>query len=245
MIEIFPRAPIVEALIDIRAKLPPEISIGGLKEIHNNVREIFPIIEEKRFIKTDFKLGKDEPEIEASEKGVEGFFFRSNTEKKLFQFRLNGFTFNKLAPYENWKTFSEEGRYLWERFKEIARPVAVERIALRYINRILVPLPFKDFNEYILTTPQIAPGLPQSVSHFFLRLIINSPDSRFTATMTETIEKPTKDNRLPIILDIDVYRGTPYSINSEEIWHDFERIRDFKNDIFFNSISEKTKELFR
>jgi len=29
------------------------------------------------------------------------------------------------------------------------------------------------------------------------------------------------------------------------MWEDFEKLRDFKNDIFFNSVTEKAKELFR
>jgi len=29
------------------------------------------------------------------------------------------------------------------------------------------------------------------------------------------------------------------------MWKEFEKLRKFKNDIFFNSITEKTKELFR
>jgi uncharacterized protein (TIGR04255 family) len=29
------------------------------------------------------------------------------------------------------------------------------------------------------------------------------------------------------------------------IWPEFENLRDFKNDIFFKSLTEKTKELFR
>jgi uncharacterized protein (TIGR04255 family) len=245
MIETFPNAPIVEALLDIRANLPPDASLEKLKSFHNNVRDRFPVLEEKRFIKTEFQFGKDEPQIAASEKGVEGFFFKSDREKKLIQFRLNGFTYNKLTPYENWKVFSEEACYFWDSFKELARPTKVERIALRYINRILVPLPFNDFSEYILTNPQIAPNLPQALLNFFLRFVINSPDSKFTAIVTETFEERTKDNKLPIILDIDVFSAKAYDINSKELWDNFEKIRDFKNQIFFNSITEKTKELFR
>lgn len=245
MFETFPNAPIAEAILDIRASLPEDVSLDRLKKFQEDIADRFPIVEEKRFIKTGFQLRKDEPEFLISEKGIEGFFFRSDRENKIIQFRLNGFTFNKLKLYENWDAFFSEGRALWEKYNQVAKPLKVERIALRYINRILAPLPIKDFSEYILTNPQIAPNLPQALSHFLLRIIINSDDSYLTAIVTETFEEPTKDKKLPIILDIDAYKQKEYAPDSQDIWDDFGKIREFKNQIFFNSLTEKAKELFR
>ena len=163
----------------------------------------------------------------------------------MVQSRIDGFAFNKLKPYENWDLFRSEGRILWELYSEIVNPVKVIRIGLRYINRIEVPLPFKDFSEYLLTNPQIAPNLPQAVSHFFMRLEVPNPDIEATAIITQTMDKPTTAQRLPLILDIDVFRITEYLGKAENMWEDFEKLRDFKNDIFFNSVTEKAKELFR
>ena len=245
MFEVFPNAPITEAVLDIRATLHKDVSLDRLKEFHIDIADRFPIIEEKRYIKAGFQLGKDEPEFHIPERGIEGFFFKSDRENKIIQFRLNGFTFNKIKPYENWEAFFSEGRAFWEKYNQIAKPLKVERIALRYINRILAPYPIKDFSEYILTNPQVAPNLPQALSHFFLRIIINSDDDYLTAIITETFEKPTKDKKLPIILDIDAYKQKEYATDSPDLWNDFDKLREFKNQIFFNSITEKAKELFR
>jgi uncharacterized protein (TIGR04255 family) len=76
MFETFPNAPIAEAILDIRASLPEDVSLDRLKKFQEDVADRFPIVEEKRFIKTGFQLGKDEPEFHISEKGIEGFFFR-------------------------------------------------------------------------------------------------------------------------------------------------------------------------
>jgi len=59
------------------------------------------------------------------------------------------------------------------------------------------------------------------------------------------MEKPTKPQKLSLIFDIDVFRQVEYNKNMNEIWNDFDKLRNFKNDIFFNSITDKTKELFR
>ena len=78
-----------------------------------------------------------------------------------------------------------------------------------------------------------------------MRLEVPNPDIEATAIITQTMDKPTKTQRLPLILDIDVFRITEYVGKTEEMWKAFEKLRDFKNDIFFNSITKKAKELFR
>jgi hypothetical protein len=103
----------------------------------------------------------------------------------------------------------------------------------------------KDFKEYILTNPEVAPKLPQSLSHFFMQIVMPNQEIEASAIITETMEPPTENQRLPLILDIDVFKEKIYADNKEEIWSDFENLRAFKNDIFFNSITDKTEELFK
>ncbi len=105
-------------------------------------------------------------------------------------------------------------------------------------------MPLKDFEEYILTFPQIAPNLPQAVAHFFMQFVISNSESEANAMITLAIEKVT-DQKLSLFFDIDVSRAAVYVDNKEEIWSDFEKLRIFKNEIFFKSITDKTKELFK
>jgi uncharacterized protein (TIGR04255 family) len=243
---VFQNAPIIEALLDVRVELPQEVDLKKLEAFHGFVKERFPEKQERKFIKAEFKLS---PEIAstsfpASSETI-GYLFRSPNEKKIVQARLDGFTFNKLKPYERWELLRSEATKLWDLYLQVANPLRITRIALRYINRIDVPLPLKDFKEYILTTPEIAPNLPQALSHFFMRLVIPNPEIQATAAIIETMENPIDNQRLSLILDIDVWRETIYEPNRPEMWNDFEQLRTFKNDIFFNSITEKTKELFR
>ncbi len=243
---IFPKAPITEAVIDIKAQLPEETDLKSLESFYDHIKERFPEKQEQPFLKADFKLSqKDTPLTLPTKTGTQEYLFLSREEKKVVQSKIDGFAFNKLKPYENWDLFRSEGRILWELYSEIVNPVKVIRIGLRYINRIEVPLPFKDFSEYLLTNPQIAPNIPQAVSHFFMRLEVPNPDIEATAIITQTMDKPTTGQRLPLILDIDVFRITEYLGKAEDMWEDFEKLCDFKNDIFFNSVTEKAKELFR
>ena len=127
----------------------------------------------------------------------------------------------------------------------MAKPTSIERIALRYINRLELPLPFSDFKEFVRTAPDIAPGLPQALSHFLMQLQIPSPDNEAIAIITETIEKPIGDPPvLPFILDIDAVSKRRLEPTDSSLWERFEKLHAWKNQIFFESITDKTVELF-
>lgn len=241
---VFPNAPITEALIDIRVELPERITLQDLEAFHNIVKARFPDKKERISYKADFKVSPKGSTVEVPPSKPDGYLFHSSAENKIVQARLDGFTFNKLKPYENWDIFRTEARQLWDEYFKIANPVKITRIALRYINRIEIPLPFKTFKEYVLTIPEIAPTLPQDLAQFFMQLSIPNRDIEATAVINQTMEMPA-NQRLPLIFDIDVFREVTYSDNREEMWGEFEKLRKYKNALFFESITDKTKELFK
>ena len=243
---VFPNAPITEALLDIRVQLPREIDLKKLEVFHENIKSRFPDKKQRISFETGFQLSPEKPPVPLpASGGPYGYMFSSPNEKKVVQARLDGFTFNKLRPYENWDRFFCEAQELWDFYLKIAKPEKITRIALRYINRIEIPLPIKDFKEYILTIPEIAPHLPQGIARLFMQISIPNHEIQATAIVTEAMESSAGIQKLPFILDIDVFQETLSSADEPEIWERFKKLRVFKNDIFFKSITEKTKELFK
>ena len=243
---VFPNAPIVEALLDIRVELSEEITLAKLEIFHDKIKGRFPEKQQRIQFQAGLKVSSEGTAAALpTSGGVGGYLFQSTHEKKIVQARLDGFTFNKLKPYNKWEVFRDDARELWDIYFQISNPVKITRIALRYINRIEIPLPMKDFKEYILTTPEIAPKLPQVLDYFFMRLVTPNPTIQAIAVINQTMENPTEKQRLPLIFDIDVFQNTTYIGNKAEIWDEFEKLRIFKNEIFFNSITDKTKELFQ
>jgi uncharacterized protein (TIGR04255 family) len=78
-----------------------------------------------------------------------------------------------------------------------------------------------------------------------MQLVLPNNDIGATATIVQTMEKPTPEDKLPLIFDIDVWRLAKYTDNTATMWDEFEKLRDFKNNIFFSSITDKAKELFK
>ncbi|HXH84143.1 MAG TPA: TIGR04255 family protein [Candidatus Tectomicrobia bacterium] len=223
--ERFPRAPIAEALLDIPRPLP---------------------IREERVRWQGHILVGPAVVQQAVARGPDGVLFRSVDERRIVQVRQDGYTFNWLKPHETWEAFRDEARTHWERYREAFRPGAVTRLGLRYINRLELPLPSQDFREFVTTAPDIAPGLPQGLNTFFMRLEIPHGERHLLAIITETMQAPLDEGRrLPFIFDIDIVREGALEPGAPVVWEAFEAMREYKNEIFFASMTSKAKDLFR
>lgn len=246
--KVFPNPPVIEALLDIQVTPSPNASLSNLSLLHEQIADRFPKMSERMSVSFEFQTNNTaEPAVTSSAGGIDGYIFSSQDGTRVVQARLDGFTFSKLRPYENWATLRNEAREIWSVYLSLTQPVNVKRVALRYINRILLPMPFQDFKEYILTIPEIASGVPQGLDHFLMRLVIPQPDSGAVVILTETTEllKPG-DTHLPVIFDIDAFfQDREFVPKSEEVWEALQLLHTVKNSIFFSSITPKTEELFQ
>jgi len=241
--ETFPNPPIAEAMLDIRAIFPAGIDLATLLSFQDPIRDRFPIKQERISQTLQIQSGWNlTPVI-----GVQGYLFRSADNAKVIQARLDGFTFSKLKPYGTWKAFRQDARELWEKYIAVAKPVAVPQIGLRYVNRIEIPHPVKEIRDYLTIFPEIPSLLPQGVSNFFMRMTVANPSPDMAAILTFAMEPIAPESKVVVfILDIEVITvATSFSPGSEELWVKMDLLRKLKNQVFFSSVTEKTRLSFR
>lgn len=244
--EVFKKAPITEALLDIRAEVSPDISFENLEEYYTEIKNDFPKKQVSVQYQAEFTVAKDKKPISNVQSSNNGFIFRNDVNSKIIQFRLDGFTFNKIKPYENWGIFVGEAKKHWERYQEIAKPVKINRIALRFINKITIPEGEPDLKNYITLLPSIPKKLPQKYSEFFLRNVFFDEEHCIKSVIIETIDlKEKTDTITPFILDIDVFKENLKGIDPGKIWEDFDYLRICKNNLFFNVTTPECQKLFR
>lgn len=239
-------APITEALIDIRVRVKADFDVHEFESLHETIAGQYPDKKKRQKWEGRFEFGKGKTEVSPGSESIDAYIFTSSGGKQIFQARIDGFTFNRLRPYETWETFRDEAFRLWKLYRGVLSS-DITRVALRYVNKFdipLVPEPLKDFNEYLTAAPIVPEGLPQGVSSFLTRVVINEPTIDASAIITQAFEQIVDPRFLPIILDIDVFRQRDL-ISEEEAWQTLETLCDFKNKIFFESITEKAKELFK
>jgi len=240
----YPKAPIVEAVIDLRVELPAQLPVEDLARAQTGEEANYPVIERVDETVGQMMVGPQLSSASASRQLV-GFLFRSADGKQLYQARKTGFSMSRLTPYPDWPEFRHEARRLWDVYRAIAQPTKVVRVAVRYINRIDIPLPLNDFGEYLRTVPQVSPDLPQGLVGYFMQLVLPVEDLKSQAVINETIIDPVQPNTVPVVLDIDIFRTDVLPATEDDMWAFIEQLRDAKNRVFEACITDKARELFQ
>lgn len=239
----YPNAPITEAIIDLMVELPSGVTVADLEKVQTGQEDAYPTKVNRNLVTGHMQFGKQISATASSEHL--GYLFKSADEKQIFQARIDGFTMSRLAPYERWETFRDEARRLWNAYREVVKPDRVVRVAVRYINRIDIPLPLRDFGDYLRSVPEVSPDLPQALTSYFMRLEIPLEDINSFCLLNEAIVKPATPEVVSVVLDIDVFRTTDLPRDDASLWEFVEELRHRKNSIFEACITNKARELFK
>lgn len=237
----YAKPPITEAVLDIRVELPGDVTLSTLAEIHPEREEDYPHRRPQSVLTSEISVGT-EVETSASQTEV-GFIFESSSRRQFFQVRLNGFTFNRLAPYDRWESFRDEARQLWDIYRSLARPVSITRIALRYINRLELPGPVVDFTQYLRTYPEVSSDLPQGLTSYFMQLHIPQQDIGAMLVLNQAFLPERHTQVIPVILDNDLFVEVKLAPDDPQLWDLFEQLRIRKNEVFEACITDDTRRL--
>lgn len=239
----YPNAPITEAIVDLRVELEEGFELARLKDVGDTVKSEYPKQEEMVESGLQFAVGPDGGSASLQRKTL-GTKFVTVDGKQIFQSRLNGFTFSRLAPYDRWEPFRDDARRLWKAFRDVTAPAAVTRLAVRYINRIDIPGDKIDLKDYLRTSPEIAPELPQMLEGYFMQLQLPFSELAGRCLINQTIVPPAREDVVSVVLDIDLFRDRDVPQDEETIWRFFETLHDEKNNIFEACITDSTRKLF-
>ncbi len=245
------KAPIVEALIDFRVKPKEGLQPSDLQPIQEKLKDRYPTQKSIHQVKAEFSVNVGDgaaPEIpirSTSASSSIGIRLDSVDGLRVLQAQIHGFTFSRLKPYDTWETLLEETKALWDLYVEVAAPVSLTRVATRFINRLELPLPIPEFEEYLTRPPVVPNGIPELVSEFLSRIVAHDTASGASVVVIQALETVVPgSNILPVLLDIDVFKQANFDVNSNDYWELLSGFRKLKNTAFFGSITERTKELF-
>lgn len=235
------KAPITEALIDIRVTLPKHTrEMDYLAALYEKLLGQYP---DKKTIKEfQYKVDFDRPETEEKRLTELGFRYTNADNTQVIQATLNGLTFSRLPPYEDWTLLRDEARRVWNIYSDYVQPESITRAAARYINNLTFLSPHTDFDHYLNYVPAIPKVLPQVLAGFFSRVVVPDEKSQCAAIITQRFQPYPSE--VTVVLDIDVFREKVFT-DEQETWATIEYLREFKNLIFFDSLTEKAIELYK
>jgi uncharacterized protein (TIGR04255 family) len=235
--ESFTNPPVEEAIITMR--VPPFDDPEALaRTLAASERERYPVFE---IIDPDLEpVSPDE-----LDGGSEGYRLVSPSGHDVIRITERAFSFHRLRPYEGWNPFVQRAREAWSAFSAAASPEGVQSLHLRYLNELVLPEPIQDWGEYLLIRATIPHALERGLTNYMVTL--NLEDSYVPARATVTQIALRRDEGAAIILDTDVraltvFPGVP---EDERMWRTLERMREYKNRVFFEGLTERAKEMFR
>lgn len=239
------RAPIVEALVDFRVSEVSERSVERLGAVRSQLADRYPKSEDYYRLQAEISLGQSREEAGeiSSESQHIGYRLRSNDEKNIAVLTTEGFTVSRLRPYDRWESLREEAHSIWPLYQQAVDPHLIRRVALRYINRLELPSNLRDFRDYLTAPPEVPPRLPQTLQGFVTRIVIPIPRLGASAIITQQLEGTPGGSQVFVLLDIDVFKAVDIPTTGAEPWELADALRNEKNVIFFESITEQMEEL--
>ncbi len=239
------RAPIREAVLDIKVEARPEFTVEGVAEFVEQVRSDFPDTGPIRTLHAEVDVRGEEADLRSKGPLTVGTICWNESKTRAVQGRIDGFTVNQVQSYESWDVLREQAYRLWGKYVAVALPIKVVRCALRYINRLEVPV-LVDLGESFLTRPEVGAELPQLMEEYFMRVVVPFPEGR-KVVVTQASELVTEDaaSTRGLILDIDAFSTRTFDIGDDAIWKEFDELRAIKNICFFKSLKPATWEAYR
>jgi len=176
-----------------------------------------------------------------------GYRFTSDDGLHIAQFKRDGFAFSRLKPYDNWDQFEAEALRLWNIYLELAKPLEVERLGVRFIN-LIFPIQPEQLSSLLMNPPKCPDQMPMPVQDFMSRTTFDIPEYPYHLNVTQTMQPPipTQTEGFGLILDIDVFTThVLLELNEELLKHHLQEMRWIKDKAFFTFLTEDAIQKFR
>lgn len=240
--------PIVEAILDIDCAMPPGQKISELeKPVFQQLQDRYPKLRGLLLQSHQIEPQPDRPPKLSVSQAVQALQFLHADERQLVQFRAQGFSFNRLAPYTRLDDYLPEIQRTWKIFLATAKPAQIRQVRLRYINRIFLPTGGRaiDLNEFLALGPQLPDETGMNLTSF-----LHQHTAVETATGNQVnillVSEPHETDRAPIILDITAsHSGLAEAENWAWLLETIKSLRDLKNTVFRKTLTERCLNLFQ
>jgi len=235
----YPRAPITEAVIEIR--FGQSVPAASVQKAVERFRAYYPHRQQVRGIGLQVNVDAAGAKANISENPpIERLTSLHQSEIALFG--STQFTVAQLAPYTTWDDFFGRFARDWKEWKAIAKWQKIARIGVRYINRIDIPnkgepIPTEKYLRFSIDTP---PELG-AVGHFAANAIIELAGLKAQLTINSgSVPSPLIDH-VSFMLDVDIGRKDEPPQNDEALFALLNEIRTAKNVAFEHCLTDESR----
>jgi uncharacterized protein (TIGR04255 family) len=238
----FKNPPIIEAIIAVTIRTLPESSLEALKNLSPQLADLgysfeTPITNHA----LEFAIENDVSKASSRDE-MAGYRFFSTDRRFAFQILRTGLIFSQLGHYESWELFTAEARKIWNIYLSAIAEVGLVQYAVRYINKISIPLG-EPLENYIRLHISVPVDLPQEISNPYLRLtfMLSNPDGSLTHQQGML---PLEEQGFATTLLDNEFTFPAADLTPANLWLAIDAVRGTKDNFFFNMLTDKMKEAF-
>lgn len=233
--------PILEAVCEFRLTpdTPWDITIPGL--FYERVKETFSHREQRLVQEVEFK-----PEPQGAQQLIrtsERIWLFTPDRKTLVQLGPRLLAVSVLKPYPSWEGFKPHIEMAWKALGVVVEVKGIQRIGLRYINRIELPFRTVKVEDYFDFYPFVGLRLPQQMTSFIVVAEFPYAEGRDRCRVqlfTESVSEPQS----AFILDIDYFLAYPRGIAVQNALQWVEEAHAQVEKVFEGCIKDLLREMF-
>ncbi len=234
--------PIIEAVCEFRltGDTQWDPTIPGM--VYEIIRNHFPRKERK--LVQEMNIAQTGEGVRQEVRTTERAWFLAEDSKSFIQVGPHLLAVNCLKPYLGWAAFKptiEEGLRALATTLEMR---GLERIGLRYVNRIGIPGPTVGLEECFAFRPFLGEGLPQNVSGFIVGCMLPFNEGRDSCTLQLTTGVPEGPESVAFVLDLDYFLAKAQTVPVNEALGWVEAAHRRVLEVFEGCITDRLRELF-
>lgn len=248
----YSKAPIIEASISIGVVPSEQLEIEDLAAI-GDIAEGTYTISNRYFYAGEVNVpAPGDPPQHEDVHGQVGYTLNDPLGSKSANLSIDEFEFSVGQPYDQWETFRDEARAMWDIYKALSKCTQITHVSLRYINQIDITetteAKLDDYFRVYLEIPDHWPG-GTAFQNFFVQFQTFQQDLDCLLVVNHAPAPSPNPTMVSVRLDFDLIKRPveeTWSVDrDDEIWEFLEQMRERKNAVFNGSITEKTKEMIR
>ena len=201
--------PIVEMVCEFRFAHTSEWdpAVPGL--IYAELRELFPVRRPLKQLDFAVQWQPSDTSLQQQWRVEESIRLLREDELAFVQILPHQISLHHLAPYPHWERFQPLLARTWQAYSAIVPAAGIQRIGLRYINRIVLPAAASVLSDYFTLYPTVGPMLPDRYAAFALQLIFPFNGGQDALHLRFAKEESNSAEDFAAILDFDYYLTQP------------------------------------
>lgn len=236
--------PIIEAVCEFR--LTPDskwdLTVPGL--LYEKIQDEFPNKEQRLIREMDLDLKSLQvitPQVHTSER----ILFLTEDKKMFVQMGSHLLSVNCLKPYPTWERFKPTIEKAFRAIIGIFEVKGLQRIGLRYVNRIEIPSQSVKLEDYFDFYPFLGQKIPQLITTFIVGCVLLFFDGRDLCKVQLTDAAPEKPDNSAYLLDLDYFLAQPQLVSIDKALEWIEGAHQQVEEIFEGCINDRLREIFQ